>query len=248
MPSRSPTRVLPYLLGGFVCLQLIYIPLANIIQRVPRRMPPLPEELITRRDRQGRATNSEAVQTAIDRIGWVSDRYGELTAQTQGWSLFAPRFGGNGTFLTLQVIAADGSATELPSRFEPADVNDYIRFDMTHYRLLYREASYSIHYSTWTPDSFARHGPEWRQDIRDVVTTFRRSLSGYVRWRLREEYTGPAVREVVVAVRVYAPPRPGEPGSRTSPVLLPLAQWSPDRPDELTPFDPVSGTFVTPSS
>jgi hypothetical protein len=247
MRSPLPTRVASYLLGGFVCLQLVYLPVANIIQRVPRRMPPLPEELITRRDRQGRASDLEVVQTAIDRVGWACDRYGELTAQGQGWSLFAPRFGENGTFLTLQVIA-DGSATELPSRFEPADVNDYVRFDMTNYRLLYREASYAIVFSTWTPDSFVRHGPEWRQDIRDVVATFRRSLSAYVRWRLREEYGGPQVHEVIVVVRVYPPPKPGEADPRPSPVVLPLAKWSRDRPDELVPFDPVSGTFLAPSS
>jgi hypothetical protein len=243
MSSPLLTRVTSYLLGGFVCLQLVYLPLANFIQRVPRRMPPLPEELITRRDRQGQVSDSEPVQSAIDAVGAACDRWGEVTAQTQGWSLFAPRFGENGTFLTLQVTGADGTTTELPSRFEPANVDDYLRFDVTHYRLLYREASYTILYSTWSPESFARHGPEWRQDIREVVTTFRRSMSAYVRWRLREEYAGSAVREVVVAVRLYPPPRPGEPGSRPSPIVLPLARWTPDRPEELVPFDPVAGTF-----
>jgi hypothetical protein len=237
------TRVASYFLGGFVCLQLVYLPLANIIQRVPRRMPPLPDELVTRRDREGQAVDSEAIQSAIDLTGTACDRWGELSAQTQGWSLFAPRFGENGTFLTLQVIASDGRTTELRSRFEPADPTDYVRYDFTHYRLLYREAAYSILYSTWAPDSFAKHGPAWRQDIRDVVTAFRRSLSAYVRWRLRD--AGLEAREVVVAVRVFPPPKSG---TRPEPFTVPLAAWAAERPDHLIPFDPVAGTFLAPSS
>src|SRR5687768_7805683 len=134
MRTSRLTRVASYLLGAFVCLQLVYLPLANLIQRVPRRMPPLPDELLTRRDREGRATDSEAVQSAIDATGAACDRYGELTAQSQGWSLFAPRFGANGTFLTLQVTHPDGTTSELRSRFEPDNPDDYVRYDLTNYR------------------------------------------------------------------------------------------------------------------
>jgi hypothetical protein len=72
------------------------------------------------------------------------------------------------------------------------------------------------------------------------VAPFRRSLSAYVRWRLREDYPDRPVREVVVAVRVFLSPKGG---TRPPAVAVPLARWVPDRPDELAPFDPVTGRF-----
>jgi hypothetical protein len=59
---------------------------------------------------------------------------------------------------------------------------------------------------------------------------------------LRE--AGVEAREVIVAVRVHLPPKDGQ---RPAPVVVPLAQWTPERPDELVPFDPVKGTFLAPS-
>lgn len=240
MHSPRLTRIASYLLGAFVCVELVYLPLSNLIQRVPRRMAPLPDELVTRFDREGQVTDVEPVQRAIDATGTACDRWGQLTAQAQGWSLFAPRFGENGTFLTLQVTGADGTTTELRSRFEPADPDDYVRIDFTNHRLFNRESSFAILYSLWTPDSFTTRGEAWRQTIRDWVASFRRSLSAYVRWRLREEYAGKEVRDVVVTVRVFLPPQNG---SRPPALALPLARWVPDRPDRLTPFDPVAGGF-----
>ncbi|HKB02441.1 MAG TPA: hypothetical protein VKD90_09480 [Gemmataceae bacterium] len=244
---RSPrlTRVASCLLGVFVCIELVYLPLSNAIQRVPRRMAPLPDELLTRFDREGRVTDVEPVQSTIDVTGTACDRWGQLTAQGQGWSLFAPRFGENGAFVTLHVTATDGTTTELRSRFEPADPDDFVRLDLTNHRLFNREGSYAIVYAMWTPDSFAARGEDWRRAIAETVTTFRRSLSAYVRWRLREEYTGPAVREVAVAVRVFLPPSNG---TRPPPLAIPVAKWVPDRPDQLVPFDPVTGTFPVPPS
>src|SRR5438105_1538021 len=93
-------RLASYLLGAFVCAELVYLPLANLIQLTPRRMPPLPDELLGRLQREGRTTNSDAGQAAIEATGTACDRWGEATAQGQNWSLFAPRFGESGTFLT----------------------------------------------------------------------------------------------------------------------------------------------------
>jgi hypothetical protein len=241
MCSPRLTRLASYLLGAFVCIELVYLPLSNLIQRVPRRMAPLPDELITRFDREGQVTNFEPVQCAIDATGGACDRWGQLTAQGQGWSLFAPRFGENGTFLSLHVTGSDGSTTELRSRFEPADPDDYVRIDLTHHRLFNQEASFAILYALWTPDSFTTRGEDWRQAVREWVTTFRRSLSAYVRWRLREEHSGKNAPEVIVAVRVFLPPKNG---SRPPALAIPLAKWVSDRPDQLTPFDPVTGGFA----
>ncbi|HEX3150528.1 MAG TPA: hypothetical protein VHR66_20790 [Gemmataceae bacterium] len=234
-------RLGSYLLGTFVCVQLVYVPLANFLQLLPRRMPPLPEEIASRLQREGRTTQSDAGQAVLDRVGSTCDRWAEVTDQGQGWSLFAPRFGSTGTFLTLQV-ATDAGLVELRSRFEPADVDHYVRYDVTHYRLFYREMSYAMVYWMWTPDSFVEHGPEWRDVIREHVAAYPNTLPAYVRWRLAEELPGVEVREVVVAVRVFVPAKPGEPRPEVVTVLI--GKWLSDVPTEVMPFDPVTKEFV----
>jgi|SRR5947209_2689910 len=241
MPEPILHKLASRLLGGFVCVQLIYLPLANVLQRVPRQVPPLPGEVFGRLQREGRATDSDALQAVVDGTGTACDRWMEATAQGQPWSLFAPRFGENGTFLTLEVRTATGPV-ELRSRFEPADADHYVRFDVTHYRLFYREESFALIYATWEPDSFATRGPEWADAIREYVETFKRTLPAYVRWRLDRDLPNTDVREVIVAVRVF-PPKPLA-ASRPSPVTLPLARWSPDRPGEMAVYDPRTNGFA----
>lgn len=232
-------RIASVLLGTFVCVQLVYLPLANLIQRVPRQPDPLPDEIPSRLQIERRANNSDAIQGTVDAAGKASDRWAQVTGQGQGWSLFAPRFGEAGTFLTLDVRTSTGERTELRSRFEPADPSHYVRFDVLNYRLFYREMSYALFYGTWTPDSFATRGEEWRTDIRDFVTTYRRSMSAYVRWRVESELPGAQPREVLVNIRVFLPPKPGE-TTRPAAVVVPFARWT---PEELMPFDPVSGGY-----
>jgi hypothetical protein len=232
-------RITSYLLGAFVCVQLVYLPLANFLHRVPRQPDPLPDEILGRLQVEGRVSDSDVKQAPINVIGKACDRWAELTAQGQGWSLFAPRFGEAGTFLTLDVISTDGTHTELRSRFEPANPSHYVRFDVLNYRLFYREMSYALVYSLWTPDSFEKEAKEWREAIRDYVTVYRRSLSAYVHWRVESELPGTSVREVQVNVRVFLPPKPGE-STRPAPIAVSFAKWT---SNELMPFDPVSGEY-----
>ena len=234
-------RVASYLLGAFICAELIYLPLANFLQLFPRRMPPVPDEILGRIQREGRSTDSDAAQSILDSVGVACDRYGEATAQGQNWSLFAPRFGEAGTFLTLEVNTANGPV-ELRSRFEPADPDHYVRFDVADYRVFYREMSFAIAYWFWRPGSFESQGPEWRDAIREHVAAFRHTLPAYVRWRVNRELPGADVREVIVAVRVFPTPKPGD--SRLAPVMLPLARWVPRRPGEVMAYDPVSHQFA----
>ncbi len=230
-----------YMLGAFVCAELIYLPLANFLQLFPRQMPPVPDEILGRIQREGRSTNSDAGQAVLNQTGAACDRYGEATAQGQSWSLFAPRFGEAGTFLTLEVMTADGPV-ELRSQFEPADPDDYARFNFVDYRVFYREMSFALVYWMWRPDSFATRGPEWAVAIREHVAAFPHTLPAYVRWRLDRELPGVAVREVIVAVRVFLPPKPGE--ARPAPVTLPLAKWVPGRPGQVTAYDPIAAAFT----
>jgi hypothetical protein len=238
------TRFARYLLGAFICVQLVYLPLANFLQRIPRRPDPLPEEIRGRYQREGQAVNSDSIQSVIDTVGMGCDRWAEGTGQAQGWSLFAPRFGEAGTFLTLIVTANDGTQRELRSPFEPADPSHYVRFDVLNYRLFYREMSYAMVYAMWTPDSFAKEADAWRDAIRQHVTAFRRSLSTYVKWRIATEQPDTEVQEMTINIRVHLPPKPGEESSRPAPLAVPLAKWSPDEPMALRPFDPVTSEFV----
>jgi hypothetical protein len=241
-------RIVSCLLGVFICVELVFLPLYNFLMLVPRQAPPLPEEMLTTFQAQGRASRFDAVQIPIDAAGNACERWSEGTGQVQGWSLFAPRFGAAGTFLTLKVTAADGTTSELRSRFEPADVDHFFRYDLVHYRQFYREQSYSIIYGRWYPGSFEKEGEAWREVIADVAKTFRRSLSAYVRWRLAEEWrpadAGKTAKEVIVAVRVFLAREPGTAGPRPEPVTLPLARWVADRPDQLAPYDPVTNRFA----
>ena len=53
MAQPLPRRLASYLLGAFVCAELVYLPLANLIQLAPRQMPPFPDELLGRLQRRG---------------------------------------------------------------------------------------------------------------------------------------------------------------------------------------------------
>jgi hypothetical protein len=247
MPSLL-RRVASYLLGAFICVELVFLPLYNFLILVPRQIPPLPDEMLTTYQAEGRASHFDAIQVPIDAAGTACDRWSEGTGQVQGWSLFAPRFGAAGTFMTLQVTASDGTTSELRSIFEPADVDNYVRFDFVNYRQFYREQSYSIIYGRWYSGSFEKEGEAWREVIAEVATTFRRSLSAYVRWRLAEEWqpahSGQTAKEVIIAVRVFLPREPGTEGPRPEPITLPIAKWVAERPDRLAAYDPVTKGFA----
>ncbi|HEY2909268.1 MAG TPA: hypothetical protein VGI99_03430, partial [Gemmataceae bacterium] len=73
-------RLGSFLLGAFVCAELVYLPLANFLQRVPRQPDLLPQEILGRHQREGRATGSDSLQSAIDSTGKICDRWAELTA------------------------------------------------------------------------------------------------------------------------------------------------------------------------
>ena len=235
-------RLPSYLVGVFVCAQLVYLPLSNLLLAVPREPAPATPEFLDAYQAEGRVSRYDAVQQPVEAVGDLCSRYGELTCQPQGWALFAPRFGPAGAFLTLRATTADGT-TELRSTFEPADPAHYIRFNLVDYRPYYREMGYAILYSTWTPDAFATDGEAWRKEIADHVRTFRRSMAAYVRWRLTE--AGLAnVREIVVGVRVFPGTEPGAAGPRPAPVFVPLGLWDPDRPDHVRAFDPVTGGYA----
>jgi hypothetical protein len=233
--NRLPT----YLVGVFVCVQLVYLPLSNLMLVVPREPAPPTPEFLDPYQAEGRVSRFDAVQAPVEAVGDACSRWGELTSQPQGWALFAPRFGPAGAFLTLRVMTTDGT-TELRSTFEPADPTHYVRFNLVDYRAYYREMGYAILYSTWTPDAFTINDEAWRKEIAAHVRTFRRSMAAYVCWRLAQAGIGD-VREVIVGVRVFPGAAPD--GTRPGPVFVPLGLWQLERPDGVRAFDPVTGGY-----
>ena len=122
-----------YLIGFFVCAQLVYLPLSNLMLVVPREPRPATAELIDAYQAEGRVSRFDAVQKPVEAVGDVCARWGELTSQPQGWALFAPRFGPAGAFLTLR-FATPAGTTELRSPGEPADSAHYVRFNLVDHR------------------------------------------------------------------------------------------------------------------
>src|SRR4051794_28848278 len=79
-------------LGIFICFQLLYLPAANFIKLVVLRLPESRGELDDDIQLRGQQF-PERLQTLADATGTAFVRWGELTGQAQGWSLFAPIFG-----------------------------------------------------------------------------------------------------------------------------------------------------------
>jgi hypothetical protein len=237
------TRLISYLLGGFICWELVFLPLSNFWLLVPREMPPLPSEILSQYQRTGRATPNDTVQAGAEAVGQVSDAWAYGTGQIPGWLLFAPVFPEAGAFLNMRLETADGQIAERRSPFEPEDAARYVRFQPVEHRLFNREILYAIVYAGWKPDSFRTRGPEWKDAINEHVLAFRPSLCRYVQWQIREwKAANPeaAVTRVLIGVRVYGTNPIGADPIRAEPVLVPLARWDADKPDDLTAYDPTT--------
>src|SRR5207249_11997774 len=101
--AASAPSLAAVLLGLFICVELLYLPLANLLKLVPLRKPAPRGELMD--DPQIRATSDRpAWLCPLDVVGTACDRWGELTGQLQGWSLFAPYFGRVGSLPVVRLV------------------------------------------------------------------------------------------------------------------------------------------------
>lgn len=242
------TRVISYLLGVFICWELVFLPLSNFWLFVPRELPPLPAEILTHDyQRTGRATPNDTLQAAAEAVGQVNDSWAIATGQIPGWSLFVPVFPEAGAFLHMRMETADGQVIDRRSPFEPDDAARFVRFQPADHRLFNREILYAIVCASWKRDSFRTRAPEWKDAINEHVLTFRPSLCRYIRWRIREWTAANPdadVTRVFLGVRVYPTNPVGSEPVRQDPVLVPLAKWDADTPDDLTAYDPTTGKYV----
>ena len=236
--------------GAFVLFQLIYLPLSNLLQFVPRELPPQSGEFDIRKQREGTATNVRPIQDAIDRFGTFIDRYGELSGQTQYWSLFAPDFGRQTVFPVVEFVIGDDEVYTM--RCDPhllrADPARYLRWPGPDSRKLGYEFLLSVVYWDFSGHSLREQGPAWRDAILHTVRNQNRSLAAYFRCSVatlkRAHPDLPEVHFGVLRVWIQPSPRPGE--NQPPPAfMMPLARWHPQNKDRpLEAYDPVAGEFI----
>jgi hypothetical protein len=239
------------LLGLFVLCQLIFLPLANVMQLVPREMPVQKGEFDIRVQRDGTATNVRPIQDAINALGTAIDRYGEASGQVQAWSLFAPEFATQSVFPSVECVGLDRRVTIEPKHL-PRDPAHYVRWPGPLSRLDSYDYLLAVVYAGYTEPSVAERGNEWRDAVRQRVRDQQRSLESYFRFNLklfRELHPDrPTPREMILNVIVMPSPPPGQ-TERPASMTVPLARWVPDQPPApgylpIQAYDPVAKQFV----
>lgn len=243
------------LLGLFVAGQLVYLPLANLMQLVPREAPPEPPgELDVAVQTAGTASRYRLVQESINGLGDALDRWREFSGQAQVWSLFAPGFARQSIFPVVEVTSFDGGRpliASVRSGLEPDDPGDYFRWPGPSSRLAAYEFLLIVIYWHCDRESLETQAEFWRSAVRDRVRRQQRSLQAYFRWNaalFKKRYGALApAAYLTLSVKVYPSPAPGE-ARRAEPFIIPLARWSPDRPPEgalpVEAYDPVLKRFV----
>jgi hypothetical protein len=242
------------LLGLFVLFQIIYLPLANLTQLVPRETPQQRGELDIGVQREGTASRIRPVQQAIDGLGTAIDRYAEVSGQTQAWSLFAPDFAVQSIYLVTSFRCREGGRESLFTLEQdvPADPDRYFRWPRPDSRRIAYEFLLAAVYWRFSEESLQQRGAEWREAVLDRVRAQQRSLQSYLGWelrRFREAHPDQATPvEIALSVRILPSPKPRESG-RVPALIMPLARWFPDRAAEpgflpIEAFDPSVKEFV----
>lgn len=234
------------LLGLFVLFQLIYLPLSNLMQFVPREKPERTGGDI-QLQREGTATAVRPVQEAINGVGTFIDRYGEASGQAQVWSLFAD-FGKQSIYPIVEFEFGAGDERFL-MRNEPvlmrSNPQRYLRWPGASSRLMSYEFLLAVVYWRYSEQSLEQRGPEWRDALREHVQGEQKSLQAYFRFQLailkRVHPELPEPRAGVLKVVVHPSPKPGE-RNRPPAFTLPLARWSPGSP--IAAYDPIEKKFA----
>jgi hypothetical protein len=237
-----PRRACAVAVGLFAVWQLVYLPAANLIDFVPRRVGPPMEPISDGYQKRGTFTSVEPVQRAAECAGDALDFWTEVSGQEQGWSLFAPAMPPYSVFPAVELHFADGTTETLLSRYEPADkVHPPWRLPLVHDRPYNFDAQ--LIYAAWfaPPEEVARRYvppeqlPELRDSYRnlpDTARAWRGVIRAWLAWRVEEYRVAHPERGAPVAVvlkhRYIPTPKPEEPRGWTLPVAeRPYARWRP---------------------
>jgi hypothetical protein len=182
--AESRPSIKGIVLGVFILFQLVYLPAANFIKLIALRLPESTGELDDDIQLRGQQF-PERVQALADTLGTAFVRYGELTGQAQGWSLFAPIFGHQAS---LPATDFDGHIIE--STFVPSNRNQYLRhfrLPSSNCRLFNYEYRLALLYWTALSEDQMREEPDaWKKARISRVRRQQRSLQAFMHWRLRE--------------------------------------------------------------
>lgn len=253
--AKRSSGIKSVLLGLFILFQLIYLPLSNLVQLVPREIPPQKSGLDIRVQRDGRITENRVMQNAVNTVGTAIDRYGQLSGQVQAWSLFAPDFGTQTIHPVVEFEFFDGTDRYLMCSDSPnlrVDPDNYFRWPGSHSRMVGYEFLLCVVYWGFNEDSLQQHGPAWRDAIRRHVLRIQKPLLAYFRLNLamlkKAHPDLPQPRSATLKVSIHPSPAPGQ-RERPPPFTMLLARWNPDRKDDPTylpveAFDPVARTFA----
>jgi hypothetical protein len=249
-PAGFRQRLLSRLLGAFICLQLIYLPVANALKLVPLRKPVPRSELFD--DPQFRAPSDRSQLLApLDFVGAACDRWGELTGQVQGWSLFAPYYGRMASMPVVVLIWRDPPReVRLPSHFAPADAErPRPRAPEPRCRLYNYEYRIAVAGWSWDPRPLAEQSVTLAENAALQAERMRRSIHAYLGWsweRNRTAHPGKRVPDVVELRAALYPAPDAATGIRPPGRDLPIAAWEPgvEPPPGHFPlklFDPATG-------
>jgi hypothetical protein len=209
-----------FLLGVFILFQLVYLPAANIIKLFALRLPESKGELDDDIQLHGQQF-PEPLQTVADATGTAFVRWGELTGQTQGWSLFAPIFGHQAS-LPMVILP---NAT-LRSEFSPMDPDSYLRLPSSSCRLFNYEYRLALVLWAWERSSYEENRDRWHQAIQKRVARQHRSIQTYLAWRTHGFALGNSP-VYLYAELVPNPPLHDPSFERAAALPFPLAIWEP---------------------
>ena len=249
-------RVAAVAVGLFALWELAFIPAANLIDLVHRR--PGPDDTDPVADpfqSAGTFTSVEPVQRAAERIGDVLDFWSEVTGQDQGWKLFSPGSPPHSLFAAVEFHDADGTVTQVRSRFEPADLSrPPVRTLLVPNRYYNFEAQFTTPGWYCSAESLAQYPDMWASELPKTVRDNHRHTTAWLRWHTRlYRAAHPGRGEPVAVVLLYRfipTPDPNDSAGWSKPVVeRPYARWLPGGPAEpgclaLEGYDPVAGRYV----
>ncbi len=200
---------------------------------------------------------------ALDTVYRAFERWGDLTGQRQGWSLFAPNPAQYARFPQLELRwepLQDGEAAVdtrapilLPPEGEPADVTSYFRTGGFRYRYWMRKLNVPL----WESDGESEEAiaARWQRSIRDTIRENQDTFRVFMAWRWRKFHEShpnvPPPTQMILRVRRYDIPPPHQvPWRWKDAMVVPVARARLDQglaPDNIRieMFDPVTRRFVT---
>lgn len=254
-PTQSRPTLAQVGLGLFILWQIIFMISANLLGMIPHGRPE-EDELSDYRVTAIETADRGHAQRAVDALAEVTDCWGQGTGQMQAWWLFAPTFPLQATFPLVELSWDDGQTppVRLATFDEPENPYAYFRPLGSGDRLFHYEVRLGLLFTTWSPESFAKLGPQWRDGIAQRIRRQWKSMQAYIRWRTNQfEHEHPELpppSQAILRLRVFRSPSVDEkPPTWAPPAEVCVARWrigvtpAPGMlPLEMC--DPVTGQFV----